>query len=325
MCSDEDEEAIEAYLDRVMTEARLQGSEGVDVSIAALSNDTDPWHGVLKHLVNAEWGVDPSFASTLDFARYRDTGENWPVEQGYGALVAKAAAGAPVELRTPVESIDWGGPALRVTTTKGTVEAQAVVVTASTDVLAAGLIAFDPPLPLWKQEAFAAVPLGRANKVGLRLDERALIDVSEHNAAVAIGNGHMIGLRLRPFGGNLVDGYIAGPISTELEAAGEAAMIETVTAALVGLLGSEVRGQIGATVVSCWESEPYIRGAYAAALPGQAHRRGDLGLPIDDKLFFAGEATSPEFFTTCHGAWESGVTAARAVASTLGRTPLAAT
>jgi len=38
-----------------------------------------------------------------------------------------------------------------------------------------------------------------------------------------------------------------------------------------------------------------------------------LAAPIDGRLFFAGEATSPDFFTTAHGAQESGVGAAREV------------
>ena len=47
---------------------------------------------------------------------------------------------------------------------------------------------------------------------------------------------------------------------------------------------------------------------YSHALPGYAEMRAVLAAPVDGRLFFAGEATSPNFFSTAHGAgkWESG-------------------
>ena len=311
----EDEAAIDAFIEASMAAALRCGHEGVDVPLADVVDIDSPYLDVLRFLVNAEWGVDFRAASTLDASRYLDTDENWPVEDGYGALIARAAEGVPVELNTPVERIVWSPSGVRVMTAKGTVEAAAAIVTASTDVLAGDVIEFDPPLPLWKQEAFAAVPLGRANKAGLRLDQKALGDVEEQSIAVQIAPGTMIGLRLRPFGRSLADVYLAGPMCAALEVEGEPAMIEAAVGALEAVLGSQTRRQITGTIASNWTSEPYIRGAYAAARPGCADKRGDLGVPIEGRLFFAGEATSPEFFSTAHGAWAAGVAAAEAVAT----------
>jgi len=42
-----------------------------------------------------------------------------------------------------------------------------------------------------------------------------------------------------------------------------------------------------------------------------------LAAPVDDRLFFAGEACSPNFFSTAHGAWLSGITAADAALARL--------
>ena len=48
--------------------------------------------------------------------------------------------------------------------------------------------------------------------------------------------------------------------------------------------------------------------------------RADLARPVDDRLFFAGEATHPTFFTAAHGAWLSGErAAAEALAALQGR------
>lgn len=314
-----EETAIDAFIDATLDAALRCGTEGIDAAVADVLDPDSPWRDVFRYGINAEWGVDPRAASTLDLARYRDTDENWPVEEGYGALVARvaAAAAAQVELTCPVERIDWFGPGVRVTTRQGTVDAAAAIVTVSTGVLGAELITFNPPLPVVKQEAIAAMPLGRANKIALAIAPAALADVGEQYATLPIGAEQMIGLSIRPFGRDFVEAYVGGPACAELEAEGETAMIDVAAGALELLLGSDVRRHIGAAAVSRWASEPYIRGAYAAALPGQAERRAELGRPLADRLYFAGEATSPEFFTTCHGAWESGVAAAQTVAEVL--------
>jgi monoamine oxidase len=45
-------------------------------------------------------------------------------------------------------------------------------------------------------------------------------------------------------------------------------------------------------------------------MPGHAAARAALAVSVAERLFFAGEATHPSFFSTVHGAWESGVRAA---------------
>ena len=88
--------------------------------------------------------------------------------------------------------------------------------------------------------------------------------------------------------------------------------------AMSTILGSTAKDAIVASAVSRWQSEPYIRGGYGAALPGLADKRADLGRPVGELLFFAGEATSPEYFSTCHGAWITGAAAAEQAASVAG-------
>jgi monoamine oxidase len=40
-------------------------------------------------------------------------------------------------------------------------------------------------------------------------------------------------------------------------------------------------------------------------------------VPVDDRLFFAGEACSPDFFSTAHGAYETGTATAEAALASL--------
>ncbi|HLT03158.1 MAG TPA: FAD-dependent oxidoreductase, partial [Geminicoccaceae bacterium] len=52
-------------------------------------------------------------------------------------------------------------------------------------------------------------------------------------------------------------------------------------------------------------------------LPGRAHLRERLAEPHAERVLFAGEACSLEHYGTVHGAWETGVAAARAAAHRL--------
>jgi monoamine oxidase len=308
------DDLLAGFYDAAMTAGRA----GRDVPMSTVVDTTDPIYPVFQLAIGAEWGVSPDEASTLDAARFRDTEENWPLLDGYGALVARHAEGIPVTLSTPVRRVEWGGSQVSVITDQGTVEAGAAIITVSTNVLAAELITFDPPMPDWKLEAAAAVPLGYADKVTFGIEGRYL-GVDDHtNVAIPVPGG-MMSFQLRPFGWDMANGYLAGPLCRELEHEGEAEMIATALDALAGALGNEVRKHVTVAACSRWGAEPFIRGAYAAAKPGCAHKRAELGVPLADRLFFAGEATSPDSYSTCHGAHLTGIAAANAAAAALRR------
>ena len=82
---------------------------------------------------------------------------------------------------------------------------------------------------------------------------------------------------------------------------------------LVGLLGSDFARRVKPLELYRWGSDPFARGSYSYALPGQAECRGALAAAVDDRLFFAGEACSQHDYSTAHGAYLTGVAAAEQV------------
>jgi monoamine oxidase len=54
-------------------------------------------------------------------------------------------------------------------------------------------------------------------------------------------------------------------------------------------------------------------------MPGRADDRAALALPVDDRLFFAGEACSRGDYSTAHGAYLTGLAAAEQAIAALGR------
>ena len=292
---------------------------GRDVPIAEILPDHPRWRPLFEHWVAVYTAVDPGQASAADYANYRDTHANGLVREGYGALVARYGADLPVALATPVSAIDWGGRRIRLATPAGTVEAAAVVLTVSTGVLAAEAIRFDPPLPEWKRQAIEAVPMGRADWVILAFDRNVFGTAGDVSALLWAPTARTMGFQIRPHGRDVALGFLGGSLCGELERAGPAAMVDFALERLKAMFGGGIGRHLAASLTSAWASDPHVRGGYSAARPGRAHLRGALAAPVEDRLFFAGEATDPTFFTTVHGAYRSGMRAARQVVQAVRR------
>lgn len=67
-------------------------------------------------------------------------------------------------------------------------------------------------------------------------------------------------------------------------------------------------------LITRWAQDPFARGSYSFLAKGaRPEDRDALATPIDDTLFFAGEACSRDHPSTVHGAMMSGQNAARAI------------
>ena len=312
---------LDAHEDAALAAVEAAAAAGKDVAAAAVIPPDprfrpllEPWFAVIN-------GVEAERTSTVDFARARLAGRNLRVAAGYGALLAHYGRGVPVELTTPALRIRWGESLLRIDTTRGRLTAAAAILTISTNVLASGRIAFDPPLPAARREALAAVPTGQAAKIALAFSRNVFeleapfflrIDHPSHGAFI---------FEIRPFGRELAIGHLGGPWAVEAEAAGSDAMAGLALDALAHAFGSALRKHLRAFATTAWGSDPDVLGGYSCALAGKAHLRALLAQPLEERLFFAGEACSLHAYGTAHGAAETGIAAAEAVARTLERRP----
>jgi monoamine oxidase len=254
--------------------------------------------------------------SVHDYAAYDDSGVDWRVSEGYGAAVAAAGGELPFALNTPVTLIDRSKTPLRVHTPAGVVDARTVIVAIPTTVLAEGGLKFDPPLAE-KIEAAAALPLGHVDKAFLRLAEPEALPEESHLFG-RTDTAETASYHLRPFGRPLIESFFGGRLAGELEREPYGAFASFALDELAALLGSDVRKILRPLTETRWGADPFSRGAYSHALPGFAGMREALARPVEDRIFFAGEACSPHAFSTAHGAYETGVAAAEAVLRALG-------
>ncbi len=300
--------ALDAFYER----AEKAAQSGRDSAASKYLEPGNRWNPMIDAISTYVNGVELDQVSNLDMDAYEDTEINWRVRRGYGALVAAYGAPCSVSLNTFVTLIDHSGVRIKIETSRGALSARKVIITAPTNLIANESIRFRPPLP-GKIEAAAGLPLGLADKVMLALDEPQDSknpmpkDGSLRGATMrtAMGTYH-----LRPFGQNCIEGFFGGKFARELEDAGDGAFAATSIDEIVSMLGSDYRKRLKPLAETRWARDPFAHGSYSHALPGHADKRAVLAAQLNDRLFFAGEATSPHFFSTAHGAQETGVRAA---------------
>jgi monoamine oxidase len=127
------------------------------------------------------------------------------------------------------------------------------------------------------------------------------------------------GYHIRIHGWPVIEAYLGGALATGLEKAGPEGMADFAIGELVGLLGGAIRQRLKPIAHSAWVLDPFANGSYSCALPGHADDRLTLMKPVDERIFFAGEACSVNFFGTAHAAYISAVAAAERAIASLGR------
>jgi len=298
-----------AALDAFYERAEAAAEDGGDDTASRYLEPGNRWNPMIHAISTYINGTELDRVSIQDMDAYEDTGINWRVRRGYGALVAAYGAPCALALNTEVTLIDHSGARLAIETSRGKLAADKAIVTVPTNLIADEAIRFHPALP-GKVEAARGLPLGVDDKVMLALADADRLP-KDGSLRAATMRTAMATFHLRPFGQPCIEGFFGGNFARELEAAGEGAFAAEAIDQIVALLGSNYRRELRPLAESRWGRDPFARGAYSHALPGHAGDRAILAAPVEGRLFFAGEATSPHFYSTAHGARDSGERAAR--------------
>lgn len=272
------------------------------------------WNALIQTISTYYNGTELENVSIVDLGRYEDTGLNWRVAEGYGAMIAAAGADLPVVFDCPVSTIDHSRATIKLETAKGAVGAKAVIVTIPTSLIARETVNFTPALPD-KVAAAHDLPLGLADKVFFEILGETDLPKDGH-AFGSTDSIETISFDIRARGLPLIEGFVGGEFARRLEKEGRAAQEAEARRQFAFAFGSDVLKQLRFVEATAWDIDPFSRGAYSHALPGNADQRAVLAAPVDDRIFFAGEACSRHRFSTAHGAWETGISAAENYLST---------
>ena len=284
-------------------------------SAQALPKDLGDWRASVEfNLGPFGCAKDLSEVSAQDFSKSWERDIDAFCRQGFGTLVAKLAEGLPVQIATPVDAIDSRSRGeVILDTARGRLAARAVIVTASTNALLAGKIAFAPELPKRQLDALSRLQLGSYDHIALELSGNPL-DLQRDDLLFEKAHGPRTAALLANAGGSTL-AYIdvGGSFGRDLAERGPREMIAFAQDWLADLFGSDIRQTIKRSHATQWNREPWVLGAFSAAAVGGQPSRRILMEPLRERIFFAGEAAHETLWGTVGGAWESGERAADAV------------
>ena len=195
------------------------------------------------------------------------------------------------------------------------------MVTVPLGVLKKGAIVFTPALPPAKQRAIDDLGMGVLNKTCLLFDDIFWPPDVDLIGYVGARPGRWAEtVSLYPYTRQpILMMFNAGAYAVRTEAMADAEIVSEALAALVDIYGSVPPPKDA--LVTRWRSDPWSYGSYSYVPVGSSFAQyAELAAPIDGRVFLAGEATHEEYPATVHGAFLSGVRAARRIAASVGAT-----
>lgn len=244
------------------------------------------------------------------------------VSTGYDGLVDHLAAGLEVRLGEVVQRIERGRGRVAVHTGQHVFHAARAVVTLPLGVLKTGRVAFGPSLPASKRRAVAALGMGSGtlSKVWLRFPQVFWDDVDWLELVAPVpqrGRFHQWLNAARVTGGQpLLCGFLGGAYAAAAERRSDRQIVADAMGALRLMYGGSVPDPVGWQIPR-WSTDRFARGSYSFHRVGSTPAmRTDLAEPWG-RLYFAGEATHRRHFASVHGAYLSGLRAAREVLADL--------
>lgn len=210
-----------------------------------------------------------------------------------------------IQLNTAVSSIDYQSDQAVITDSNGSIySADKVIVSVPISILKLNEISFTPALSENKTNAFSKFGMGPGMKVFLKFSTKFYEDVLNGGTICGAYADDTVG---KTTNDNVLLAFVMGDQAAYLHNLGSDAAI---TIALLQELDLIYNGQATANFIDSrvydYTNKPFIKGAYGYSTIGMGDARKVAAEPIDNKLFFAGEAMNTNgHHQTVHGAVES--------------------
>ena len=272
-----------------------------------------------------------------------DGDRSFRLRNGYHSITSwlqhqTETSGGRIELDATVRDVKWQRNVVEVRLAAGEFYvATSALITVPLSVLQLEsteepAINFDPQLPDWKLQAIQGIDMGTALRVALQFTDRfwetlTLAGIDERGLK-NLGFIHYADVPLPTWWTTLPEheailvGWAGGPDAERLSSATDDEILTKAIQSLSQIFSvneSELRIRIKRSYFHNWEKDEYARGGYSYLPVNGIEDQLNLAKPVDDTLFFAGEATSFGNVGTVHGAIQSGQRAAREILTALGK------
>lgn len=273
---------------------------------------------------------------TNEAAEEIEDDKQFRLPDGYNQVVQSlyddaVAAGTAFHLNTSVEEVNWKHNEVEcITQNAQTFKARFLLVTLPLSLMQdpGGNIRFTPALHE-QQSAARKLAMGQVVKVVLRFRERFWEELAvpgEDGAPAGLKDFTFIHAPAEmpptwwtqfPAGTPLITGWAGGSRAEQLSKESDDALLDHSLTALTHILGvskDSLEGLLEQFYTHNWRVDPLAAGAYSYVPVGGLEAQAHLAQPIENTLFFAGEATNTEgHHDTVHGAIATGLRAAREI------------
>ncbi len=256
------------------------------------------------------------------------------LKEGYASLAAWLAETLPVEsvefrLNTAAATIHWSAGKVEIETQStrtphgpsDMVHADCAIITAPLGVLQAkpgtpGAIHFEPEVTE-KRKLWQRLRMGSVVKIVLlfreRFWERGVPNLAFlHTPQEPFQTWWTTAPRPTP----LLTGWVGGPAALQVSGQEPKTVLAQALSALAASFStsrSDLQQLLAGWHLFDWQTDPFSRGAYSYVPVGELDTPARLAEPVEDTLFFAGEATDAKLAGTVAGAMASGRRAAEGV------------
>jgi monoamine oxidase len=244
-------------------------------------------------------------------------GEHGIVLDAYDGIIKSLVKKCNIQVNTTVQSIDSRGESIEIMTNKATYHAQFVIVTVPLGVLKLNKITFYPELPVEKKQAISKLGMGLFNIIAMRFPQVFWDDtchgffLPEKNTCATFFNASHF--TKHP----ILLGYVGGDTARDLEIKSDSVIISDILKSFRKYFSKDVQSP-ETFFVTRWLDDPWSLGSYSYnAIGSSGEERDLLAKEIENRIYFAGEATHKDFFATTHGAYLSGVREAEKIVSRL--------
>ena len=221
-----------------------------------------------------------------------------------------------INYNTPISLVDYSSDQVVLTDINGVQYiADKVLITVPLTILKGGQLEFTPGLPGDKLEALDNVEMPDGLKVFMEFTEKFypdLLNVGGLGELLGSSDGERIyydAAFRKESDRNILALFSVGDVAGEYtNLANDEAIINAILTELDQMYDGKASATLLNYVVQNWSKEPYIQGSYSHYQQAYGASIDALLRPVNDKVYFAGEAMSYESSSTVHGAAETAYT-----------------
>jgi monoamine oxidase len=323
------DESFQDYLQRVWPGSDHQEAKEWATSYVSGFNAADPAQ-VSVHWLVKELRSDQAIEGDRAFR----------IAGGYQSLLEifhreAKNAGTSIRVNSAVEAVLWRENHVQIAVhhdnDRSIIKAPRVLITLPLGVLQAApgkpcAVRFTPELPSLKRQALNLLAMGKVTRVTLRFRNRFWESIRYKSKTLADMSFLLshdpwfpTWWTMMPEKTPFLTGWAPYSCAERLSGQNEDFIVSKAVDALTRLLHvpeSSIKNALEATYLHDWQSDPFSCGAYSYVRVGGDNAPHDLSTPVENTLFFAGEATDMSGHNgTVHAAIASGKRAAKEILS----------